>query len=812
MKTLHWRIVASLVAAFGAAVLLVSVGAPSLLMGAGIPTVGSFPRGSGGGTNAGGGTVSNNVALAAGRLVVGNGNGSVSTTQTVTSANVAATVSDETGSAALVFSASPALSNPTVTSGATFDQGGGVLLSVGRGRTTAPDVSSFNAGGFLFSALAGNGYFFDTRMAGSAAHTTVGFDLRAGGGTEPGIIRTYGQHNRTEQGATYTSYDDLGGGSGSALRDLPSPSDVFLNQRNPAFVIACGVSNAANQATMLSAISNFYAAGLGVLTNYNIPLVYEQENFWLKTNRDGSGNLAWRTDLFPMQASSPTNCAWSLRTNNFELWLMLYADSKSPSGANTEIDVDAFTGATFWENPNGANGIPGTGLMQPIVTATSMHNDMTTFYQWNVGGVTFQDTTYGAGKPECMEQMARLAGASSVFPGSASYPSIIDEAYWPHYWTNRLNNHGMIFNFLFPPAQLPFNLGLVANGAALESGVVITEPGSSGILRFCIGAMRPVLQFLTNTPAGTVHFIPQTDNLLYDGSWNYADCKDYLSMIAMNGSDEWLRSANGGIVTNTSFARLTTNVNYIRIWQDTLRGPASGLRCLSLGPTNMIFARPLDRGQYALWFVNEDPSVATNLTTALAGLGIPSNTVWTVTESWTNSVLGLATNSYSSTLAATNSQLVILTPSTTYNGTFFGDATGLTNLFATATNLGPLSFATNAGAVTLFELPVNTNQSGASVGTTMSVAMNLNVSNLVVLSAKANHAGVLTNHTTTVNSVFTVANGLTLLTNALTSWPPIPPFPGACLVVLSNSYPYMLLSTNGATGSAAWTGTNKIGW
>lgn len=63
------------------------------------------------------------------------------------------------------------------------------------------------------------------------------------------------------------------------------------------------------------------------------------------------------------------------------------------------------------------------------------------------------------------------------------------------------------------------------------------------------------------------------------------------------------------------------------------------------------------------------------------------------------------------------------------------------------------------------------------------------------------------------SSNFTAGTSMIIRSNTLATWPTIPPTPGACAMVNSNGYPFMLLSTNGAGGgSATWTGTNKLGW
>jgi hypothetical protein len=64
-----------------------------------------------------------------------------------------------------------------------------------------------------------------------------------------------------------------------------------------------------------------------------------------------------------------------------------------------------------------------------------------------------------------------------------------------------------------------------------------------------------------------------------------------------------------------------------------------------------------------------------------------------------------------------------------------------------------------------------------------------------------------------VTSNTVAGNWMQVKSNLLATWPTAPTASGACAIVNSNGFPYMLLSTNGGGGgSATWTGTNKLGW
>jgi len=650
---------------------------------------------------------------------------------------------------------------PAIIGKATVKGIDGDVLGLGGGPfDTLPDVSAYGGGGVLLSPLSGVGIYFYNRTAGSSPHVTWYQDLRSGvGGSELIGPRSYWQNNRTENGATYTSYADSMGGSAGAMRDLPSRgNEIWSNQRKPAFVIAISdVSTHATNATqqgMTNLINSFYSRGWGGLTNYGIPLVYDLENYWLTNHRSSTGVLQWNTNKFPM-ATTPSNVSYYLGTNGFELWLMMYADTASPRGANTEYDIDALTGATSWEYPDGVNNIPGGGLMQPTITPNWLHGDVTTFYQWGVGGITLQDTTtLAASGIGYEEQLWSMFGKASCYPGPLSYPSVRAEGHWQNNYPNRLNSHGMVLNFLFPPESHPFPMAMeyAANGAALESGSFPVEAGTSGLLRNFISMLRVSAYSLTNWMPHTIYWVLNSDYLAYDG-WNYGDCKDFLSGVAMSTAHEWIRSNDGGALTNTTLRDFSTNANYISIWQD----PAQNrMHSAFFGATNLAMVKPLSDGSFALWLVNEDAAIATNLTVNWSQVGIQSNVTARAVEMWTNTTLGVYTNSLTVNVPAASSTLIKLIPdapgmqalyvsnfySTLIEGdTFHGKITIVSNVFAT--NI----FATNIfvnGSLNLSNIAANkilrstTNQSVGVV--TVGAGLDFDGTNLI------STANALTNH------------------------------------------------------------------
>lgn len=572
----------------------------------------------------------------------------------------------------------------TISNGVDFVGGVGGssgTLTISRGyQSTSPDISPYNGGGMLITpwgqGSAPNGLFLYNHEPGISPYPfTSGFDARPSGYSVERLgLRTYWANAKQEQGATFTAWNDSTGGSGAALDGLPAHgNEVWSNQRKPAFVIAISdnsVITATNctQQGMTNTINAFFTNGWAGLMSNGVPCVYEFENYWLTNHRSGSfpfNSLAWNTNAnkWPMAATYPSNVFNYLHTNGFEGWVMLYFDSVCSASNNTEVDIDALLGSTTWDYPNGANGISGSGLMQPMITPFHVQHDVTTFYQWGCDGITLQDTVARGGFSGYVEQELNSFSKAMLYPGSASWPGVQQRLNWAYYYPGRMNNHGMVLNYLYPPAYLPAAMSFEysANGLALESGTFPVEPGSSGLLRQVVAMLRPSLYNLTNWQAKTTYWILNSDFLVYDG-WDKRNCLDFLNCVATTTAHEWIRSNDGGALTNVNLMTLSTNANYLKIWQDTAQ---NRMKTIRHGATNSIFSKALSDGTYAVWLINEDPSNSTNLAVNLSAAGIASNTTWSVTECWTNTALATVSNSFSLVVPAASSQLVLLSPAVT---------------------------------------------------------------------------------------------------------------------------------------------------
>lgn len=539
------------------------------------------------------------------------------------------------------------------------------------------DLGAGNVGMTIVPFLGGLHIFQQLGAGGNPELMTIGWDNNRGVSETIGM-RTYWNCNESLNGACYTTYNESMGGSGAAMLDLPLiPNSIWANQKKPVVVMASRGNVVFTNATQVVMSNNVIAMKTNTiisgLTNLGITIAYDIENNWLTNHRDANGWLAWNTNDWPMATGptakyGPTNVANWLHTNGLEMWLMMYGSTESPRTNNTEIDVDPTTGATLWYYPNGPNNIPGGNYIQPIITSSSLLKDISIMYGWGVSGLTIQDTTANADLGQKIEQLHRQFAYSSAYPLFVNFNSpynVIGPFPYPVSWNSSpslslYHNHGIVLNYLWPDSTIAFPINSeYSNGMAVESGNFAAQPGTS-ILDYIMQVTRVHLPTLTNWQAGTVHFIPQSDNLFTLSTWTWDDWKGWFSLIAEFNMDEWLTTPQFGFATNAWWGQLQTNSSYIRIWQDDLQN-----RCkvLSIGTTNCIFSKKLVDNSIAVLFVNQDPSVATNLTVSWAQLGIQSNVTVNVSEAWTNAIVfSTATNAFTINVRPALSELYIFTP------------------------------------------------------------------------------------------------------------------------------------------------------
>jgi hypothetical protein len=277
----------------------------------------------------------------------------------------------------------------------------------------------------------------------------------------------------------------------------------------------------------------------------------------------------------------------------------------------------------------------------------------------------------------------------------------------------------------------------------------------------------------------------------------------FLGLSAL-GADGYLAVTNGNIVigpggsggtvspttlTQTNFVLNTVYTNGSQ--QAIVKASISLTTAAVNGASTMnLMADQAGGNTFALLSSN---GITTTVAVSLAATDIRSMfglLAGSATYYWTNASTGAGD---SATIVAGTGQI-----QTVASGT-----NGAAGPSGSVTNLGALTFATNAGNVSLINLQV----SSASPGTVEAYSLQFNGTNYLTVQGTADA-------TSATNTFVALQQGaLQFYTNSQASWPKTPATPGAFCIVSSNGLPYMLLSTNNAGGgSITWTGTNKLGW
>lgn len=296
----------------------------------------------------------------------------------------------------------------------------------------------------------------------------------------------------------------------------------------------------------------------------------------------------------------------------------------------------------------------------------------------------------------------------------------------------------------------------------------------------------------------------------------------------------------GGVATNTATnagALLMINADATRKWDTTLSAPIySSDLSSSNGPAmNQV---PVAGWVRSLFNVGNFLYATTNLAnTAITNVG--SGTLDTNVFTFSYSIPAYGSRTYTQ---PTNGQYVGSVMSTNTFQTFGGPATisawmqmsggsggasvavhpeiyytyDKTNIFGDwDTQNQSITTGTNLYQfVVPFPTAVSTNSAGFYVVRRFKIgAITGSTRPNLIFHMGTNYTSHMSvNASATISSGATVQNSVTISSNSLASWPAAPASVGACAIVNSNGYPYILLSTNGGVGSATWTATNKLGW
>ncbi len=520
-------------------------------------------------------------------------------------------------------------------------------------------------------------------------------------------------------GAVSNAYIPFLGGSAASMVDLPARgNDVWANQKMPVMVLTSrGDTSGSNnlqsctQLNMQQSILSFRSNGvLAFMTNMGINVIYMAENGWLTNHRDSNGFLQWNTNRWPLATglvlnATPTNpVTWYCRTNGMGFGVTLYADPLVPTNHNTEIDLNPVSSAPYWHYPNGVNPFIAGTEIQPLIDGLHFHQDISTFYWWDIDMLTIQDTPdliyYQAGYQNSLWNQLSYA---ILFP---YYLTVPEDRFWPAgLYPQRRKINGIILNALisYPSSNCwPWAAEYQLNGMCLGSGGQSVEPAGSGVMGDTISNIRPEQSIMERWLPKTTHLIMQSDNVQGMDQWSHTDWKAHLSCVGMWASDLWLTYPEYRYAVNPVFSSQVTNAGFFSIWQDYAR---TRPYTISLGASNSIFARQLTQpNKVAVLFCNEAPT-ATNLTvywTNLNSLNAQMGRAAFVTEVWTNTPLGIYSNNFTVAVQPTNVYWITI------------DFASSTNMIANSLTLsngagmvaeGPITYLKAAGgtnAITLY--------------------------------------------------------------------------------------------------------------
>lgn len=490
-------------------------------------------------------------------------------------------------------------------------------------------------------------------------------------------------------GAQVSTYIPSIGGSGGAIGDLPvNPKVLWKGQIKPYLIMTTRGSDSVpypicTSSNMWKQINTLRISG--VMTNYfnsGIGIAYHLENYWL-TNRDANGLIQWDTNRFPEAGTSyitATNVAYDVHTNGLELWVMNYCIAQSETNNLTEIDGSISGNGGYNFIPSGPLQLSNQDI-RVYTTARSAHRDISTDYYWGIDGASFQDGLfYEAGD---FLQTKRILDNAILYP----FPLVNDYGadtawgtiqYGPSskafYGLRSLHNTVMKLNIMYSRVNdnIPPELENDCNGWMVGSNAQSPEPNGSTPSGICdsIGAIRNYLLFVTNCSPGTSIPIMQTDPLAVMSSsptaWSTNDWQSHLAMVALLGADLWVTSPQTNFLGNSFVVNLFTNSNFKSIWQDSSRNiPQFFINATNGFISKQLTLVPAQQQSWAVLMENESQTVTTNLMFNFSLLNIPTNTVCSIFDVWTNTAgtfIGNFTNNFISAITPNNSKFIVIQP------------------------------------------------------------------------------------------------------------------------------------------------------
>lgn len=518
-------------------------------------------------------------------------------------------------------------------------------ILLGTSDNVNPSINTYGNNGMEFHADLNNGGI--TWWIGNQVSMSL---LRTSADPIPIVSETFNKTLGTSDrgaGSTVSMFVPRLGGSGSAIQDLPlHGADIWQNQPKPVFGMRIGGGTtsglsiwSASQTNLENVITNFQAAHIpNVMTNAGVSIVVVTDTGWLAPHRT-NGLLTPNPAFFP----NITNSVSYAHAAGFEFWVNAYFNQGVPTLGNTEIDCNvAGSASSIFQFPLGANP-NGTNYIHPVITPNTARGDVNMFYDWQVDGLAVQDTNPWNAIAGYEFQRSRLIGNAVVYPGSGYFWSALYETSF---------NHGLSLVLFANTPHVPA-LAYECNSIILDNfitGIPAHDgqpPLNSSPVSLAVAYSRAFYRLLHYGPENSVRPTYLVSfNVLSCDNWGDHGYKSFLGMAAVMRGNILFQQP---LSDYTTMATVCTNAGFLSLWPAVTKNPTLSVD----NGNNSVWSTQVDTDVVAC-FANEITSASTNITVTWTQLGIPTGTVCNVYDTWTNSLIGSFTNSYTGTVAATN--------------------------------------------------------------------------------------------------------------------------------------------------------------
>jgi hypothetical protein len=442
-------------------------------------------------------------------------------------------------------------------------------------------------------------------------------------------------------GAQRTADFGFVGGSGSSLSDLPLRGpEIWQYQPKPVLLMLvraqATIEQLTNETTFVTATNMMHAIrtnGIDSVTNRGVRVGLWFDVGWQNSSRV-NGRLMWNTNNFPLGIP---HLARLLHTNGFELHLANYYSPLIPRSPNTQVLV-TMDGNNEYLYPSQTP----SGWVHPTTTPDTVRIDIASFYDWEIDGLHYQNTISGTGHAAYGHQQSRQIANACIYPGVVGSEG--QSKLWRSLYTNRFGDRAMNLVLYLGSKSAQTMFINSANGINIDQFDPDVERTSSGAT-FGLAYGRTYHRRFVHLPDSSIHpaFVLNSGNV---ATWGTNDYKGFFAAAAM-----WNATIGMSYQEITNEAPWVKNKGFLDVWQD------DGQHWLTLGNDNVTnsvwIKRLVPSSRRAVLFVNEGNNTA-NLSASWLQLGFPTNTIAHVSEVWSGTAVGWATNTITASVPASN--------------------------------------------------------------------------------------------------------------------------------------------------------------